>query len=453
MASDIPPPVNGMYNGQYPTPAELPAPNPGVSHAPSASQSTTTSTNAAAAKPDPQEIGWYFVEQYYTTLSKNPERIHLFYSKKSQVVIGMEAEKVVPAVGVKVSPFFSIKRVPTDTRLQAIGEKMKELDIQDCKVRVLNVDSQASFENIVVQVIGEMSNKSEPHHRFVQTFVLATQQNGYYVLNDIFRYLNDDEDEIIEDEPTQDDTLVQAEAAPTVPPAVDPEPVQEAVTDELGAEEVDARLEEVARAEEGTIEPDVNGTGAESPVEPAIADEEAPESTQHVFEETSNATVEEPAIDTIVVEKPAEPESTPARTPTKPSDPTPAADIPPAKKTWANMVGAKAPTPVVPVPTAPAIPSQPKAQKSPQPTAPQSTTSETLTSPAAQGNGWQTADHSKKQNRPQSKVGTESNALAYIKSVNEKIQAIDLRSELEKYGELKYFDVSRPRVRCFIPQN
>lgn len=103
MASDAAPPVNGTYNGhQYGSPAELPAPTPGVSHGPSASQSTTASTTAAAAKADPQEIGWYFVEQYYTTLSKNPERIHLFYSKKSQLVIGVEAEKVVPAVGVKV---------------------------------------------------------------------------------------------------------------------------------------------------------------------------------------------------------------------------------------------------------------------------------------------------------------------------------------------------------------
>ena len=121
MASDVPPPINGMYNGQYPTPAELPAPTPGVSHAPSASQSTTASTTAAATKPDPQEIGWYFVEQYYTTLSKNPERIHLFYSKKSQVVIGMEAEKVVPAVGVKVSLSISLsgKSLTDKRRLSA----------------------------------------------------------------------------------------------------------------------------------------------------------------------------------------------------------------------------------------------------------------------------------------------------------------------------------------------
>ena len=94
--------VNGIYNTQYGQPAELAASTPsGVSHAPSASQSTTTSTGVA--KAEAQEIGWYFVEQYYTTLSKSPERIHLFYNKKSQLVTGVEAEKVLPSVGAKVS--------------------------------------------------------------------------------------------------------------------------------------------------------------------------------------------------------------------------------------------------------------------------------------------------------------------------------------------------------------
>jgi hypothetical protein len=323
---------------------------------------------------------------------------------------------------------------------------MKELDIQDCKVRVLNVDSQASFENIVVQVIGEMSNKSEPHHRFVQTFVLATQQNGYYVLNDIFRYLNDDEDEIVEDAPTQDDSLPQEEVVPTVAPTIDAEPTEEAVTDKASAEQVDAKLEEVAKAAEENTAPSVNGTGAESPVEPPPVDEAVPKVTKEVLEEASDPAITEPTIDTTLTEKPAEPEPTLAQTPAKPTDSAPVADLPPAKKTWANMVGAKAPTPVVPVLTTPVIPSQPKPQKSPQPSAPQSSTSEPTTSPAPQGNGWQTADHSKKQNRPQAKASTESNALAYIKNVNEKIQASELRSELEKYGELRYFDVSRQRV-------
>ena len=98
--------VNGMYGSQYSQPAELAASTPSApAHAPSASQSTTASTGAQ--KADPQEIGWYFVEQYYTTLSKSPERIHLFYNKKSQLVSGVEAEKVIPAVGAKVGSVLS----------------------------------------------------------------------------------------------------------------------------------------------------------------------------------------------------------------------------------------------------------------------------------------------------------------------------------------------------------
>lgn len=94
--------TNGLYGtNQYTQPAELAASAPSApNHTSTASHSTTTSTNPQ--KADPQEIGWYFVEQYYTTLSKSPEKIHLFYSKKSQLVTGVEAEKVVPAVGTKV---------------------------------------------------------------------------------------------------------------------------------------------------------------------------------------------------------------------------------------------------------------------------------------------------------------------------------------------------------------
>ena len=55
------------------------------------------------------------------------------------------------------------------------------------------------------------------------------------------------------------------------------------------------------------------------------------------------------------------------------------------------------------------------------------------------------ADHSKKQSRPQARSGNEQ-VLAYIKNVTEKIPASDLRAALEQFGELKYFDVSRPKV-------
>lgn len=100
MASEATQNVNGIYDGQYNQPAELAASTPSHNTATQSQASTS-----AQQKADPQEIGWYFVEQYYTTLSKTPERIHLFYSKKSQLVTGNEAEKVVPAVGSKVCAF------------------------------------------------------------------------------------------------------------------------------------------------------------------------------------------------------------------------------------------------------------------------------------------------------------------------------------------------------------
>jgi hypothetical protein len=64
--------------------------------------------------------------------------------------------------------------------------------------------------------------------------------------------------------------------------------------------------------------------------------------------------------------------------------------------------------------------------------------------PASQSNGWQTADHGKK-GKPQNKPA-EGVTLAYIKNVNEKVDARILREILENFGELKYFDVSRQRV-------
>jgi len=46
---------------------------------------TTSAADAAPeASPTPdqsnlpkEEVGWYFVEQYYTTLSKTPEKVHV----------------------------------------------------------------------------------------------------------------------------------------------------------------------------------------------------------------------------------------------------------------------------------------------------------------------------------------------------------------------------------------
>ncbi|KIW97581.1 uncharacterized protein Z519_01165 [Cladophialophora bantiana CBS 173.52] len=428
-------PVNGLYGAnQYGQPAELAASTPSApTHAPSASQSTTTSTTTQQ-KADPQEIGWYFVEQYYTTLSKSPEKIHLFYSKKSQLVTGVEAEKVVPAVGTK-----------------AISEKIKALDLQDCKVRVLNVDSQASYNNIVVQVIGEMSNKSEPHHKFVQTFVLAEQPNGYFVLNDIFRYLSDDEDEIVEDEQPQAE--VPAEEPPTPAGGVTDSQShhEDVVATEDAVEKVDEKLEEEKVEAAQEEEPaEVNGDVVPAPAEEAA---EVPE-----LSSATEGAVTQEITEPVATEQPSEPEAVAAAEPVpEAAAPAPTPEAPPAKKTWASMLGGGVQKPAVPaLPLTP--PPQPKAPRPSQPAqAPKppaepvpGTANTTSSTPTSQSNGWQTADHSKKSSRPPNRVVSEGITMAYIKNVNDKVDARILRDVLEKYGDLKYFDVSRPRNCAFV---
>nr|KAK5448492.1 hypothetical protein LTR18_001580 [Exophiala xenobiotica] len=422
--------TNGLYGtNQYTQPVELAASAPSApTHASSASQSTTTSTNAQ--KADPQEIGWYFVEQYYTTLSKSPEKIHLFYSKKSQLVTGIEAEKVVPAVGTK-----------------AISDKIKALEFQDCKVRVLNVDSQSSFNNIVVQVIGEMSNKSEPHHKFVQTFILAEQPNGYFVLNDIFRYLSNDEDEIVEDEQQQPERPAEEPPTPAagIPDAQTSQ--EETVVTEAAAEEVDEKLEEVEQEPAPATETEVNGALVPNAAEEAA---EKPES-----EETAAESLESEKASTPAPEEPSAGEATQPETTAETATPS-TAEAPPAKKTWASMLGGGSKSPAIPALPATTPATQPKAPRTSQPAqtskAPAESTpaaNTTASTPTSQSNGWQTADGGKK-GKPQNKATPEGTVLAYIKNVNDKVDARILREVLESHGELKYFDVSRPRNCAFV---
>lgn len=93
------------------------------------------------------------------------------------------------------------------------------LGLSDSKVYISNVDSQSSAEGgIIVQVIGEMANQGgaeggATHHwrKFAQTFFLAEQPNGYFVLNDICRYMRE---EVLDDQP-----LDQALTSSPPPPA------------------------------------------------------------------------------------------------------------------------------------------------------------------------------------------------------------------------------------------
>ncbi|KAF2087722.1 hypothetical protein K490DRAFT_21836, partial [Saccharata proteae CBS 121410] len=420
-----------------------------------APQQTTSTASSGAAEIPKDEVGWYFVEQYYTTLSRSPEKLYLFYNKRSQFVSGVEEEKVSVCVGQK-----------------AIDSRIKELDFQDCKVRVTNVDSQGSDSNIVIQVIGEISNKSAPHRKFAQTFVLAGQTNGYFVLNDIFRYIQEEE-EIVEEELQQDTNAIPegyVEPAPTAVEHQDQAGAHETVVAEEDVAQVDKELEAIEQEEKKEVSPppaQVNGTPVPEKAEVVHADE-APAAAVGGTEEASSPETVEPAATEEVAEpeKPQEPEPTPAAAP-KASPAPPAAPAAPAKPaapmSWAMKAASahRAVAPAVPA-VAPQAPTQPKAATPAQskpiaaPTAPAAAASTTgSASPAdTQQDGWQTAgaEHNKRQSRAQNQpIADVSNGVrAYIKNVFEHTDPDALKAELSKFDTIKYFDINRPKNAAFV---
>jgi hypothetical protein len=411
-----------------------------------ATPATIDPADASGASNDlsKDEVGWYFVEQYYTTLSKSPEKLHLFYGKRSQFVSGVEAEVANVSVG-----------------RQAIQERIKQLDFQDCKVRVSNVDSQASFDGIVIQVIGEVSSKSGEPKKFVQTFVLAQQPSGYFVLNDILRYIDDEAEVVAEaplevsaDRPNADVTTTES-AEPAAPAAEATK--KESV--ELNTEAVDEKLEAAVSDEPAQAEPSV-ATPAVETAKPTSQTEATPSDPETAAQQLAEEEAKEP-------EKPQEPSPTPAlgKAPAAQAEAAPAEPAaPPKPMTWASRAAAAAgPRPVVPLPKTATPPAQSQ-NRAPAPAAAPAAAAATASpasaaAPAAtaaadasakDASGWQTAGaDSKRQNRPQSvsappteKEGT----LGYVKYVTEKVQDQDLRKALEAHGELAYFDINRQKV-------
>jgi len=337
---------------------------------------------------------------------------------------------------------------------QAINERIKGLDFKDTKVRVTNVDSQGSDANIVIQVIGEISNQGQPHKRFAQTFVLAEQTNGYFVLNDIFRYLAEEPEE---DDEAQNDAALpvngNSETA-TFPENSSLNQGNEVTTSEEDLDKVDEKLEETAAEQ----------VAPAAPVEQVPEEVEAPQQ-----EEAPSAAVEEAskepeaAAEQAVAqpEKPKEPAPTPAPSASKaapvamPSGPP----KPAAPRTWASLAASahKVATPVVAAPASQQVPAQPKSSAPTQPAAAAAPSSQTSApardqSPAnSQGEpGWQSVTGHKKeqsrvQNQPQPVDADQKRA--YIKNVYSQVDEAALKAALSKFGDIEYMDLSRGKVR------
>ncbi|XP_071693463.1 nuclear transport factor 2-like [Rutidosis leptorrhynchoides] len=127
----------------------------------------------AVVVPSAQVIGHAFVEQYYHILHQSPELVHKFY-QDSSILSRPNPNGLMSSV----------------TTMQAIDEKIQSLDYNNYKAEINTADAQDSHQaGVIVLVTGCLTGKDNVKKKFAQTFFLAPQEIGYFVQNDVFRFV------------------------------------------------------------------------------------------------------------------------------------------------------------------------------------------------------------------------------------------------------------------------
>lgn len=189
---------------------------------------------ATDGAPTPQMVGNAFVEQYYSILHHDPEQVHRFYHETS-ILSRPEEDGTMTTVTTTVE----------------INKKILSQDYKSFRVEILSADSQPSYkEGVIVAVTGCLTGTDNMKRKFAQSFFLAPQDKGYFVLNDVFRYVDEYKSVDIESVPSRDaDEITLSDAfAPEpepnhVPEDIPPSQTAIAETDASIRKEVSQPLE------------------------------------------------------------------------------------------------------------------------------------------------------------------------------------------------------------------
>ncbi|KAJ4968479.1 hypothetical protein NE237_015180 [Protea cynaroides] len=120
-------------------------------------------------------VGNAFVIHYYHMLHQAPELVYRFYQDSSKLG--------------RPEPDGTLCFITT---LQAINEKILSLYCSDFSAQIKTVDAQESHDGgVIVLVTGYLTGKDGVGRNFTQSFFLAPQDKGYFVLNDLFRYVEE----------------------------------------------------------------------------------------------------------------------------------------------------------------------------------------------------------------------------------------------------------------------
>ncbi|CAL0304544.1 unnamed protein product [Lupinus luteus] len=120
-------------------------------------------------------VGNAFVDQYYHMLHESPELVHKFYQEVSK--LGRPEQNGLMGI---------------TTTLNDINKKILSLGYGELSAEIISVDAQESYGGgVLVLVTGFITGEDNIKQKFTQCFFLAPQEKGYFVLNDVFRYVNE----------------------------------------------------------------------------------------------------------------------------------------------------------------------------------------------------------------------------------------------------------------------
>ncbi|XP_062208130.1 nuclear transport factor 2-like [Phragmites australis] len=122
----------------------------------------------------PHVISGIFVQQYYHILHESPDQVHKFYQDSS--ILGRQDSN-----GTMVSV----------STLHDINEKIMSMDFRNCLTEIETADAQLSHKDgVLIVVTGSLTSYEGICRRFTQSFFLAPQESGgYFILNDVFRFI------------------------------------------------------------------------------------------------------------------------------------------------------------------------------------------------------------------------------------------------------------------------
>ncbi|KAK4407270.1 Nuclear transport factor 2 [Sesamum angolense] len=130
--------------------------------------------NQHAAPVTAAQVGSYFVQQYYQVFQQQRDYVHQFYTDSSSMI------RVDGEISASASDMVKIHQL------------IMSLDFTGIEIKTINALESWSGGVLVVVSGSVKSRDFSGGRKFVQTFFLAPQEKGYFVLNDMFHFADEE---------------------------------------------------------------------------------------------------------------------------------------------------------------------------------------------------------------------------------------------------------------------